>query len=58
MSSADEVWGIGLDPPFEVIGYHPSMGGGYETLGRDIIAAYKADFEKYDLTWVQSVRES
>ncbi len=49
MSSADEFWGIGLDPPFEVICYQHSMGDNYETLGRDIIAAYKADFEKYDL---------
>jgi len=50
MSSTDEVWGMRLDAPFEIIRYHHSMIAEYEIAGRDILDIYKADLAQYDLT--------
>lgn len=47
-SSGDEVWGIKIQAPHEVIEYHHNQEDELTHLGSDIIDIYKCDFQKYE----------
>jgi len=47
-SSADEVWGIRIDAPHEVIEYHHNQEDEVTRLGEDVFEVFRNDFQKYD----------
>ncbi len=46
-SSADEVWGIRIDAPHDVIEYHHGQEDEVTYLGPDVIKVFRNDFQKY-----------
>ena len=47
-SSASEFWGIRIDPPHDVIGYHHNQEDELDRLGQDVLEVFRNDFEKYE----------
>jgi hypothetical protein len=47
-SSADEVWGIRIEAPHDVIEYHHGQGDELTRLNEDVFKIFRDDFQKYD----------
>lgn len=47
-SSADEVWGIRIKAPNDIIEYHHNQEGDVIRLGKDVIDVFRNDFLKYE----------
>jgi hypothetical protein len=47
-ASGGESWGINVERPHEIIGYHHHMEDEYEVLGSDILEVFRADYARYE----------